>query len=84
MPNGCGGAGTISKIWQRVFGKLPPWEGCCTEHDLAYEQGGPPEWRAWADALLRDCMQARGYPVRAWLYWCAVRLCGGSHWGTKD
>jgi len=84
MPNGCGGAGTISKFWQRVFGKLPPWEDCCTEHDLAYEQGGPLEWRAWADALLRDCMQARGYPVRAWLYWCAVRLCGGSHWGTKD
>lgn len=78
--NGCGGAGEISRFWRYVFGMPPPWEPCCDEHDLAYVQGGPAKWRAWADRLLRRCMIRRGYPVRAWLYWAAVRLFGGRHW----
>ncbi|EPR43148.1 hypothetical protein dsx2_2508 [Desulfovibrio sp. X2] len=79
--NGCGGAGEITALWVRLSGHMPPWEGCCDAHDLAYTQGGPAEWRAWADRLLRDCMIQRGYPVRAWAYWLAVRLFGASHWG---
>lgn len=45
--NGCGGAGEISRAWRSVLGTPPPWEGCCDQHDLAYSQGGPAEWRAW-------------------------------------
>lgn len=78
--NGCGGAGEISRFWRETLGTPPPWEGCCDEHDLAYDQGGPATWRAWADRLLRDCMIRRGYPVRAWLYWAAVRCFGCGHW----
>ena len=78
--NGCGGAGEISRAWGWLLGQLPPWEKCCDEHDLAYEQGGDDATRAWADALLRDCMIRLGYPVRAWAYWTAVRLFGASHW----
>lgn len=48
MPsNGCGGAGEISTVWRMVRGKPPPWEGCCDQHDLAYDQGGPAHWRDW-------------------------------------
>lgn len=81
--NGCGGAGEISSAWRSVLGTPPPWEGCCDEHDLAYSQGGPAEWRAWADKLLRQCMIRRGYLVRAWLYWLAVRLFGAEHWADE-
>ena len=80
MPNGCGPAGIISKPWEAVTGSPPVWVGCCDQHDLAYEQGGDDATRAWADALLRDCMIRQGYPVRAWAYWAAVRVFGGRFW----
>jgi len=78
--NGCGAAGGISRLWRWLTGGPPPWEACCNEHDLAYEQGGPAAWRAWADALLRDCMIRRGWPVRAWAYWLVVRALGWAFW----
>ena len=78
--NGCGAAGSISRAWRWLLKTPPPWEGCCDQHDLAYEQGGDDAVRAWADALLRDCMIRQGYPVRAWAYWAAVRLFGGRYW----
>lgn len=80
MTNGCGGDGEISKLYRWLIGKPPSWEYCCDKHDLAYEQGGPEEWRAWADGMLRDCMKSNGHPIRAYLYWLAVRLMGSSHW----
>ena len=79
--NGCGAAGSISRAWRWFLKTPPPWEGCCDEHDLAYEQGGAAEVRKWADGLMRDCMTRMGYPVRAAVYYRAVRALGWFFWG---
>ena len=80
--DGC--SGQQSKLWKMITGSGPAWEYCCDEHDLAYNQGGPLEWRAWADANLRKCMTRDGHPIDAWIYWIAVRLLGGAYWGKGD
>lgn len=78
-PNGCSGG--QSWFWKMLVGKGPWWEYCCDEHDLAYEQGGPAEWRLWADTNLKNCMIRAGAPVHAHIYYIAVRLFGAKHWG---
>lgn len=78
--NGCGGFGTLSKVWKFITGKLPVFEACCDEHDLAYGQGGPKYWRLWADNLLRDCLIDKGHPALGWACWLAVRSCGWIFW----
>ena len=80
-PNGCGTSGTVSRVWRACFGSLPPFEACCDEHDLAYEQVESVADRAWADDHLRRCMAARGYPVLGVLFQVAVRLFGW--WAVK-
>jgi len=77
MPsNGCGMSGAISRAWKAATGDLPPFEACCDEHDLAYEQVETPADKAWADDHLRRCMAARGYPVLGILFQLAVTLFG--------
>ncbi len=54
----------------------------CVAHDRAYYEGGTEEDRERADLALRDALEPR---IGAWLaleFYNAVRLCGGSHWGT--
>ena len=65
MPNGCTGI-----PWKT------PYEGCCDQHDLAYEQGGKVE----ADWVLRQCIRAAGYPVQAWLIWGVLSTVGWLYW----
>ena len=79
--NGCGMAGNVSRAWRALTGSLPPFEACCDEHDLAYEQVVTEADRAWADWHLRRCMAARGYPVLGLLFQVAVRLFGW--WAVK-
>ena len=79
--NGCGAAGSISRAWRALTGSLPPFEACCDEHDLAYEQGGTAEVRKWADGLMRDCMTRMGFKTRANIYYVAVRTFGWLFWG---
>lgn len=78
MTNGCSGG--VSWFYRVFLGAPPRWEYCCDEHDFAYEEGGAPADRALADRRLRSCIYEAGYPVRAWLYWGAVRVFGGRHW----
>lgn len=87
VTNGCSGG--VSWAWKLLTGKAPGWEYCCDMHDLAYVQGGPREWRSWADAILRDCIlerrQSRWYQsvlncIAAWAVWIGVRAGGGSYW----
>ena len=78
--NGCGPAGVITKIWRLITRKPPVFNICCDEHDLAYEQGGAAEVRKWADGLMRDCITRMGYPMRAKIYYYAVRTFGWIFW----
>lgn len=57
----CGFFGTLSKVWFVVTGKLPPFEVCCEEHDLAYEQIEDEEDRIWADAHFARCVERNGW-----------------------
>lgn len=46
---------------------------CCQRHDEAYALGVD---RLLADRMLRRCLQQAGYPVRAQVFYVAVRLVG--------
>lgn len=77
MPsNGCGMAGEISKAWKCVTGTLPPFQVCCDEHDLAYDQIETEEDRKWADVHFGRCMMARGYTIIGAVFYAAVRAFG--------
>lgn len=78
--NGCGMWGALSKAWRKLSGNLPPFEGCCDEHDLAYEQIETEEERAWADKQFLRCVQARGYPVTGFAMTSVIRAFGWFTW----
>lgn len=71
--DGCSGG--MSTVWRLVYKSPPPWEGCCDEHDKAYEQGGSPDLRAAADKKLYDCVRQKS-PGWALVMYAAVRLFG--------
>lgn len=77
--DGCSGG--MSKAWQLVLRRPPPWEGCCDDHDFLYAAGGPRYLRRIADRRLRDCVKDAGYPGWAWAMFYAVRFFGGPHFG---
>lgn len=58
------------------------WGGCCVEHDRDYWKGGTYEDRLAADRRLRECVEAKGHPVIAYLMYIGVRLFGAPHWPT--
>lgn len=67
------------------------YHACCVEHDRCYTTGedseGAAMTRAEADARLRACLQGCAPGLISsfalpWVYWTAVRVFGGSHWGT--
>ena len=76
------GCTVLSGVHLKLFGVDMPFRGCCDEHDLFYEQGGGWRDRWLADRLLRECVTASGHAAAAWIMWAAVRVFGGSHWGT--
>jgi hypothetical protein len=76
--DGCSGG--MSKTWKKLFSSLPPWEGCCDTHDLAYAAGGTRGQRRKADLRLAECVAKRGFPTIAAAMFVAVRLFGGPHW----
>ena len=90
--DGCsGGLSAFYKLmWRRDISCLY----CCSEHDLAYYEGGSRADRKAADIRLRECAAAAGKfegwraPfrrvwrwLRAWIMYAAVRLFGGRSWG---
>ena len=79
-PNGCSGG--VSWFYGAMLKRDVPFLYCCDEHDLAYEEGGNRTDRALADRRFRDCVSESGRPIRAWLFWAAVRL-GGWWWWQK-
>lgn len=76
--NGCSGG--VTRFYRRFLGRDIGCRYCCDEHDLAYAEGGGRNDRAIADTRFRDCIAESGRPVRAWLFWLAVRLFGWLHW----
>jgi len=75
--DGCSGG--MSWIWRKLFGKPPPWDGDCVEHDKAYWQGGDAADRRAADLKLAADVSLRGYPITGALMYYGVRL-GGVPW----
>lgn len=45
--DGCSGG--MSWFWRKVFGKAPPWEELCVDHDYEYWRGG-----TWLERLIAD------------------------------
>lgn len=76
MANGCGITGLLSIVWKWCSGHLPPFESCCDEHDLAYEQIESESDRAWADAHFQRCVEAKGYKLPSYVMFILVRYVG--------
>ncbi len=76
--DGCSGG--MSLIWRKVLRRVPPWEGCCVKHDLAYWRGGFWMDRKQADLELMMCVKRAGHPIWAILIYIGVRLGGTPIW----
>lgn len=59
------------------------WLSCCTDHDLAYWQGGTSNDRSIADQALKDCVAQVGEPEIALLMLAGVRVGGTPLLPTK-
>ena len=79
-PHADGCSGGVSWFYRHILRSPARWEYCCDEHDVAYSEGGTSADRALADRRPQECIADAGYPVRAWMYWAAVRVFGGRHW----
>ncbi len=75
--DGCSGG--MSKAWRKLFGKNPPWEGCCDIHDQPYARGGSWLDRLFADFDLLFCVWKGGHPIWAIVMFLGVRI-GGVPW----
>lgn len=66
-----------------ILPEEPPAErAACDEHDIHYQAHDLT--RAEADAKLYEGLVAAGMSrPKAWAYWVAVRIFGGSHWSPK-
>lgn len=54
---------------------------CCETHDLAYADGGTREDRLAADKEFHLCLRCRVGWLRSRMYYTAVRIFGGPHFG---
>ncbi len=72
----CGFFGTLSRAWRLVTGHLPPFEICCEEHDLAYEQVENEADRIWADAHFMRCIDKAGWRKLGYILLLLVRCFG--------
>ncbi len=72
----CGIFGTLSRLWKFFTGHLPPFEKCCEEHDLAYEQIETEADRIWADAHFLRCMDKEGWRVLGYFCRFLIRYFG--------
>lgn len=85
--DGCSGG--MSRWWRMIAGHLPPWEGCCDDHDQHYAVGGTKLQRWKCDIRLMYCVQDNGHPLIAKLMLLAVRIGGHPllplpwRWGFK-
>jgi len=59
------------------------WLECCTDHDLAYWQGGTQAQRSEADLALEACVSKVGEPRIARLMLAGVRVGGSPIWPTQ-
>jgi hypothetical protein len=55
---------------------------CCVEHDYLYGSSLPIS-RKDADLSLKRCIEAKGRPGLARIYYWGVRLLGGPHWKER-
>lgn len=54
-------------------------------HDFLYDGGDPEATRRDADDIYRRLLVALGVSkLKAFVEWCALRVCGGRHWHGKE
>ena len=66
----------MTYVWSTAFGRSPPWNDLCIEHDRAYWAGGSKRDRRIADRALMAGVTTNGHPIFAFLMWAAVRIGG--------
>lgn len=54
------------------------FENCCLKHDMRYSEQLTD--RKTADIALRECIKNNGHPLKAWIYYAAVRAFGSFAW----
>ncbi len=59
------------------------WFKCCTNHDIAYWQGGTCIQRLEADKALFQCVNSVNNPIIAKIMYSGVRIGGSPYWPTK-
>ncbi len=59
------------------------WLSCCTNHDIAYWQGGTAKQREQADNILKVCVAKVGEPQIAKLMLAGVRVGGSPYLPTS-
>lgn len=80
--DGCSGG--VTAFYTRFLGRDIGCRYCCDEHDVAYYEGGMWIDRKLADRRFRQCVYDSGRPIRAWLFWVAVRLFGSRYWNLTE
>jgi len=75
--DGCSGG--VSWFWRNVLRRVPPWEGCCLEHDRAYDMGGSEDDRMIADLAIYACVREKGSPIWALVIFIGVRIFGSPY-----
>lgn len=80
--NGCSGG--VSWFYRNILHRAPVWEPACDLHDFDYAVGGTKEDRKRADKALRQRLFDAGRPIRAWVFYIAVRLFGARHFNWHD
>lgn len=58
------------------------WVECCELHDELYAVGGTRECRRNADMVLRRCIEAKGHPHVARIYYYGLRVFGWMRGGV--
>lgn len=70
--DGCSGG--MSTFWRKVFGRPPPWEGCCETHDIPYHTGGTRTYRLESDLMLMFCVMNKRKGCGYWMSYAYIAL----------
>ena len=74
VPNGCSGG--VGWFYKNILRRTVPILYCCDEHDVAYGEGITAKDKVIADKRFYACINSSKRPIKAKLFYLAVRLFG--------
>jgi len=78
-------SGFLSKIWDQLFDKKPPFESCCHLHDHQYQESSINITRKESDAELYRCIaHDNKYRFLARFVFMLVRAFGWKFFKPRD